>query len=64
MGPQKTFCFLDHTFACAKHLHSSTIDRPASLLYPALQDKCTYREAGNAYKTDEKQRKVQNTENE
>ena len=68
MGPQKTFCFLyesdDHTFACDKHAHSSTIDRPASLLYPAVHDLCTYREAGNAYKTNEKQRKVQNTENE
>ena len=52
------------TFARVKHLHSSTIDRPTSLLHTSLHYLCTHREAGNACKTNEKQRKVQNTESE
>ena len=66
MGAEKPLVFLyendDRTFACVKYLYFSIIDRPTPLLYTPLQQLYTDHEAGNAYKTNEKQRKTKNTE--
>ena len=67
-GTKKTLFFLyendNRTFAHIKHLLSSTIDRPTSLLHTILHHLYTYREAENACKTNEKQRKTKNSKNE
>ena len=66
MGAKKPLVFLyendDRTFACVSYLYFSIIDRPTPLLYTTLQHLYTDHEAGNAYKTNEKQRKTKNTE--